>query len=282
MSRQVVWLNGAVVDPAEAMVSVADRGLLVGDGLYETVGLVDGTPRFWDRHLRRLGRSLDVFGLDVDLADVDGAVADVLDEAGSAASGRLRITVTGGSPPSGMTSSGPWRSGPATLLVTAKLSDAVEASAASGPVTLVSGPFRRSGFTATTGVKSTSYADSSLAFRWAAARGADEYLFTWGDGSLLSECSRANVICRVGGRDVTPPLTRACLPGIGREVLLDAGLCGEGDIELGEVVAAPDVEMVLISAIRGPRAVTSLNGTVLTTPPDGLHATLAAAWPDLT
>ena len=36
MSKQV-WVNGALVDAAAAFVPVADHGLTVGDGLFETM-----------------------------------------------------------------------------------------------------------------------------------------------------------------------------------------------------------------------------------------------------
>jgi 4-amino-4-deoxychorismate lyase len=35
-------------------VSVADRGLQYGDGLFETLAVRDGRPQLWDRHLRRM------------------------------------------------------------------------------------------------------------------------------------------------------------------------------------------------------------------------------------
>ena len=39
--------------PAD-VVPVADRGLQYGDGLFETIAVVDGSPCLWDRHLARL------------------------------------------------------------------------------------------------------------------------------------------------------------------------------------------------------------------------------------
>ena len=35
-------------------VSVQDRGFQYGDGLFETLAVVNGTPLLWDRHMRRL------------------------------------------------------------------------------------------------------------------------------------------------------------------------------------------------------------------------------------
>lgn len=35
-------------------IDVSDRGLLYGDGLFETIAVVDGRPRLWERHMERL------------------------------------------------------------------------------------------------------------------------------------------------------------------------------------------------------------------------------------
>lgn len=43
-------INGAALD----VLSAADRGLHYGDGLFETLAVVQGRPRSWPRHMRRL------------------------------------------------------------------------------------------------------------------------------------------------------------------------------------------------------------------------------------
>ncbi|MBN8248790.1 MAG: aminotransferase class IV [Verrucomicrobia bacterium] len=49
-----VWINGQWKAPAEATVSVLDRGFLYGDGLFETVRVHSGRPFRWMEHLDRL------------------------------------------------------------------------------------------------------------------------------------------------------------------------------------------------------------------------------------
>jgi 4-amino-4-deoxychorismate lyase len=44
-------------------ISPEDRGLLYGDGLFETFAVRDGTPLAWDRHLRRLAHGCGRLGL---------------------------------------------------------------------------------------------------------------------------------------------------------------------------------------------------------------------------
>jgi len=46
----LVVINGQATDG----VSSLDRGLLYGDGVFETIAVEDGRPRFWLRHLARL------------------------------------------------------------------------------------------------------------------------------------------------------------------------------------------------------------------------------------
>jgi 4-amino-4-deoxychorismate lyase len=37
------------------LISASDRGLAYGDGLFETIALIDGKPMLWERHMARLG-----------------------------------------------------------------------------------------------------------------------------------------------------------------------------------------------------------------------------------
>jgi len=43
-------------------VSAADRGLHYGDGLFETIAVIDGQPRFWQGHMDRLGAGCERLG----------------------------------------------------------------------------------------------------------------------------------------------------------------------------------------------------------------------------
>jgi aminodeoxychorismate lyase len=52
----IVFLNGRFVPEARAVVSVFDRSFLYGDGLFETVRVLDGKLFRWPQHLDRLER----------------------------------------------------------------------------------------------------------------------------------------------------------------------------------------------------------------------------------
>ena len=52
----IVFLNGRFVPEEHALVSIFDRGFLFGDGLFETIRILNGTPFRWQQHLERLQR----------------------------------------------------------------------------------------------------------------------------------------------------------------------------------------------------------------------------------
>ncbi|WP_415884593.1 aminodeoxychorismate lyase [Neptuniibacter sp. QD34_54] len=49
------WINGVLAD----QVSINDRGLSYGDGLFETIAVIDGKPHLFDQHMERLQIGLD-------------------------------------------------------------------------------------------------------------------------------------------------------------------------------------------------------------------------------
>lgn len=78
---------------------VADRGLQYGDGLFETLRVEAGEPRFWSRHLSRLRAGCDRLGIPPPDADVLQHEAHSLLKGQSR--GVLKLTITRGSGPRG-------------------------------------------------------------------------------------------------------------------------------------------------------------------------------------
>src|SRR3954468_24219204 len=74
-----VWVNGVLYDPEQARVSVFDHGMLVGDGIFETIKAVRGEPFALTRHLDRLGGPAKGLGLVApDLDAIRQGTLDVL------------------------------------------------------------------------------------------------------------------------------------------------------------------------------------------------------------
>ncbi len=61
----LIWLNGAIVPKAEAMVSVYDSGFMLGDGIWEGLRLYSGNWAFADEHLERLFEAAKAIDLDI-------------------------------------------------------------------------------------------------------------------------------------------------------------------------------------------------------------------------
>jgi D-alanine transaminase len=58
VSLRTCWINGSYVSEADAHVSIFDRSVLFGDGVYEVAAVFNGRLLDADRHLVRLERSL--------------------------------------------------------------------------------------------------------------------------------------------------------------------------------------------------------------------------------
>ena len=83
------WVDG---QPADAL-SLKDRGLAYGDGLFETIAVHDGFPVLLDRHLVRLARGCRRLAINLDHAAV---VAELLTYAEQLNEGVIKLIVTRG------------------------------------------------------------------------------------------------------------------------------------------------------------------------------------------
>jgi branched-chain amino acid aminotransferase len=248
-----VWLDGTLVDPANAKVSVFDHGLTVGDGVFETLKVIDGRPFAVGRHLERLERSATGLGLNLPLspARLRAAIDEVLAAAGSAA-GRMRITLTGGPAPLG---SGRGTAGP-TLIIAAAPVDPWEPDTVAVTV-----PWPRNERSAVAGLKTTSYAENVVALAEAARVGATEAIFPNLAGNLC-EGTGTNVFAVFGDRLVTPPLLAGCLAGVTRALVLE--LLADADEENVPMAKLADAdEILLTSSTRDVQPLRQLDGRTL-------------------
>jgi branched-chain amino acid aminotransferase len=271
MTASSVWINGAVVDSESARVSPFDHGLLVGDGVFETLGVYGGVPFAWRRHHERLGRSAAGLGLRVPDRAVLRAAADAVLAANGIVEGRLRVTVTGGPSPLGSERG----SADPTVIVAA-------APARSRPLTeaVVTVPWPRNERGATAGLKTISYAENVRALAEAHRRGAAEAVFANTRGDLC-EATGSNVFLMQDGVLVTPPESSGCLLGVTRALVLE--LCGrlgvacdERTVPLGALAEAD--EAFLTSSTREVLPISQVDDRPLATAPGPVGVRLAAAF----
>jgi branched-chain amino acid aminotransferase len=261
------WVNGTVVESAEALVSAYDHGLTVGDGVFETAKVADGVPFALTRHLERLAGSARGLGLpEPDLDLVRHAVEDTLAENDVRGLLRLRITYTGGISPLGSDRG----SAAPTLVVALAPMKTWPASTALATV-----PWTRNERAATAGLKTTSYADNVVALAYASARGAAEAVFPNTAGNLC-EGTGSNVFLVLGGELVTPPLSAGCLAGVTRALVLEWTGAQERDVPMSALFDADEV--FLTSSTRDVQAVHAVDDRPLPGVPGPVTAKTAAVF----
>ena len=249
MNQGAVWVNGTLVDGADASVSVFDHGLTVGDGVFETMRTIRREPFAITRHLRRLRASAHGLGLVIDRSDDQllRAVAATID-AHPGDELRIRLTVTGGPGPAG---SGRGDAPPSTFVVAGPL----DPIAPSTRVITVVWP--RNERAALAGLKTTSYAENVIALAKANEQGGSEAIFANTAGDLC-EGTGSNVFVALDGEIVTPPLSSGCLAGITRELVLETTDVTERRVPL-DVLGQAD-EVFLTSSTRDVQPVTHVDG----------------------
>jgi branched-chain amino acid aminotransferase len=270
----VVWIDGELLDARVARVSPFDHGLLVGNGVFETLRVYGGVPFAWTRHLERLARSAGGLGLEAPEPDkLRAAVDDVL-RGNGLSDGRVRITVTGGPSPLGSERG----DAPPTVMVAASAMAPWPASTA-----VVTVPWTRNEHGAVTGLKTISYAENVRALAFARDKGGGEAIFANTAGNLC-EATGSNVFLALDGTLCTPPESAGILAGVTRALVLE--LCEREGIPAEErdvpVDALADAdEAFLTSSTREVQPIDTVDGQPLPSVPGPLTDRVTKAFADL-
>ncbi|MEY2399837.1 MAG: branched-chain amino acid aminotransferase [Actinomycetota bacterium] len=247
-----VWVNGALLDPSVAALSVFDHGFTVGDGVFETLlSYPDTGLAFASQHLNRLRSSAAGLALHVPFEDsaLMFAMREVIDSAGPAGTPmRVRITVTGGAGPLGSDRGG----ATPTVIVAAALQSPWPPTATLAPV-----PWPRNERGALAGLKTTSYAENVVALHFARDAGADEALFCDTQGNVC-EGTGTNLFAVIDDELVTPALSTGCLAGVTRAVVIGSYGARETLFSIDDLSRA--TEVFVTSTTREVQAVCEVVG----------------------
>lgn len=282
----IVSLNGQLLDQTTTVLSVFDRGFLLGDGIFETLRASDGTPWYLDRHLRRLRAAAQRTG-HVIPSQLDAWIHATMEhtvQQGHRGDSALRITVTrGGTTPqplSGMQSTRDDGTNSTVVITVTDLPNVLPAVYERGLTAQIAAGIRNDRGILT-GIKTTSYIESIVALRDAHQGGFDDAIFldTYG---FVSEATASNVFVVIEGVIVTPAPTHGILPGITRAVVLEIARqleipTAERELRYQELLNAS--EAFLTSSLRGLAPLVRVNDVVLGRGvPDAVTHRLMAAY----
>ncbi|PPF25515.1 aminotransferase class IV [Rathayibacter rathayi] len=243
-------------DPQVPLVQVDETGYLRGDGVFETLAVLDGRPRALTEHLQRLADSARAIGLRIPEAAlwsraIDLAVTehDPLDDvtirmiAAYGSGDGARCTVRAAPTPD---SSALRKRGAAVVVL--------DRGYPSGPLP----PWLLGG------VKTTSGAVTRAALREAASRGADDVLWRTSDGLLLEGATSSLVL--LCGTVLSTPSSGSVLAGTTVERILALGerrglRSARRDVPVSALVEADSAW--LVSSTRRAIPIRSVDGASL-------------------
>lgn len=211
----IAALDGTLLPSDRPLLFGDDPGVLRGDGVFETVLVVDGQPRDFDHHLVRLANSARLTG--IPLPDEIGWRRAGLAVTEAWAGDRqmsLRLIVIRGA-----------GDGPATCYTIGAAVPATSLRQRSGARVLLLDRGFSAGSAAAApwllaGAKSLSYAVNMAAIRHAVANGADDVIFVGSDGAILEGATATVVVA--SGRTLTTPPADGILQGITARRLFEA------------------------------------------------------------
>ena len=246
MSDPIAWLGdgtgqGRWGTPQTLTLPISDRGLLLADGLFETLLVEAGKAWLLEEHLARWQSSAMLLGLPPPpgAATVQPLIAAAIERSGIGtalgSSGALRLNWSRGSSDPGSTSRGIDLAGNDEPRFWLQLS-AIEPCFA--PLRVIVSPTEtRSATSLLSRCKSFAYGASIQARRQARAAGADDALLPSSAGGICCGTT-ANLLVWRGDSWITPPLSSGCLPGVMRRRGLERGLVAEALIGEQDLLGA--------------------------------------------
>jgi branched-chain amino acid aminotransferase len=254
----VVWFNGSFVE-GPVPLDPADRGLTLGDGVFETIAVRGGKAIWLDEHVVRMAAAAAELGIGFDDAKLRAGVADVLAK-NTFVAAALRITLTRGVVvPRALTGVGRAPS----LLISLSAFDLTSQPAS---IRLAVSSIRQNETAPSSRLKTLSYIDGIAAAREVTARADDALLLN--TAGHVACTTIGNLFLLRGDQLITPRRDQGILCGITRAKLLQYA----HELELRPVeavVALTDVfaaEAVFrTNSLRLVTSVTLLDGTPLGT-----------------
>jgi len=215
---QLIWLNGKLVAPADAKISVFDHGLLYGDGVFEGIRSYGGKVFRLEAHVRRLFDSARGIRLEIPMTreEMGRAIYATL-EANAMTDAYIRVVVTRGDGTLGLD---PNRcKAPNTFIIVDKLALYPEELYRNGLEVITAATMRNHPNAVNPRLKSLNYLNNILAKIEATDAGTLEAVMLNHLG-FVAECTGDNLFIVRDGRLFTPPISAGILDGVTRNEIL--------------------------------------------------------------
>jgi 4-amino-4-deoxychorismate lyase len=262
---QRILIDGQPIGQPDHALSVLDRGLHYGDGLFETIACEGGRPRLIERHLQRLASGCERLGF---TPPDDAALArEVRALAAGTSRAIVKVLLTRGvSATRGYAPTGHER----TVRIALRYAwPAPDAGQAEPGVRVRRAALRLGENPALAGIKHCNRLEQVLARRESTDPGIVEALMFSSSEALVSG-TMSNVFLVRESKLLTPRLDRCGVAGVMRGLVLEiaaaAGIRAE-ECRLGAADLAAAEELFLTNALTGIRPVRELDGVSLAVGP---------------
>ena len=251
-SSSYYYFDGRLFEQHEGAIGVNNRGFRYGDGLFETMRIIDGKAPLLSMHLKRMLTYARVLKIDTsnipDESEMVSSIQKLLEKNEISGGGKLRMTLfrsagEGYSPESNL----------ASLLMEA--SSLPTSQFDYNPKGLVVDLFTE--YRKPLNVLSNAKTNNSLIYEMAALhaqeKGLDNVILQ-NDQFNVAEATNANIFLGVNGVLYTPPVNEGCVDGVMRNLLLQ--IATRSGIKVYETTIKPNDllradELFLTNGLKG-------------------------------
>jgi len=256
----MLYLNNKITSEAEASISINDRGLLLADGVFETIRCQDGAAVALDLHWERLQRGLRLLNIpfSYSIAKVDSIIKELLQRNNQFNAG-VRLTITRGTGKRGVTP--PQHVQPTVLITTFDVKVPSKLS-----LKLCISDYTRNERSPLSQCKTLGYTDHIAARVDAAQRGFDDAILLNSKGEVCCTTS-ANIFTVKDDVLFTPDTKSGALNGVMRQRILrwakERGIEAQ-TTSISQAMLVEADEVFISNAIIGSMPVSAVNQTTIT------------------
>lgn len=257
----MLYLNGNIISDSDASINPADRGFLLGDGLFETIRCDNGKPLALQAHWKRLLAGIKYLALPLTISfeEIKSTIEKLLIANNLNRLAAARITITRGIGPRGI--SIPEQSRPTILIIVFALNKKLN------PISLCTNDIRINEYSPLTKFKTLNYLDKIIARQQARTQGFDDAILLNTKNHIVSTTT-ANIFFVKNNILHTPASQEGALPGITRQQIIELAMqqnieCQEGRYTIDDLNAA--TEVFITNSLIGVQGVARVNNMKLET-----------------